>query len=173
MSALLWAALGFLLGVLLAARILRARARLSSGRYSTDIADRDRRIAALQTRLADLDARLLTTIAQSARVAGGVESSAETSVESEAAAAPAAAIANAVAGTSSQATADDLTRIRGIGPKLAGLLHSEGVTRFAQIAAFDASDLAELDHKLGAFRRRAVRDDWVGQAAALAVADPS
>ncbi|MCR9277276.1 MAG: hypothetical protein NXH85_04835 [Pseudomonadaceae bacterium] len=70
-----------------------------------------------------------------------------------------------------QRAADDLTRIRGVGPKLAALLQSLGIVRFAQIAAFDAADLERLDDKLGAFKGRAVRDDWVGQAATLAESD--
>lgn len=66
------------------------------------------------------------------------------------------------------ATPDDLKRIKGVGPKLEAELNGLGITTFAQIAAFDDSDLERLDDALTAFKGRAVRDDWVGQATELA-----
>ena len=62
---------------------------------------------------------------------------------------------------------DDLTRMTGIGPKLSVALAERGVTRFAQIAAWTADDLAEADAAL-ALRGRAVREAWVAQAKRLA-----
>ena len=61
------------------------------------------------------------------------------------------------------ATIDDLTRLVGVGPKLAVALAERGVTSFAQIAAWTADDLAEFDHALS-LKGRAVRDAWVAQA---------
>ncbi|MBS0410680.1 MAG: hypothetical protein JSR86_12255 [Proteobacteria bacterium] len=58
---------------------------------------------------------------------------------------------------------DDLTRIVGIGPKLAAALAERGVTRFAQLAAWGADELAEVDTALS-LKGRAVRDAWVAQA---------
>jgi predicted flap endonuclease-1-like 5' DNA nuclease len=58
---------------------------------------------------------------------------------------------------------DDLTRIVGIGPKLAAALAERGVTRFAQLAAWGADELAEADAALS-LKGRAVRDAWVAQA---------
>jgi predicted flap endonuclease-1-like 5' DNA nuclease len=66
---------------------------------------------------------------------------------------------------------DDLTRIKGLGPKISSLLHSLGVTTFAQIASWGAEDIAAIDAKLGAFAGRAVRDNWVEQARLLAGGD--
>jgi len=63
--------------------------------------------------------------------------------------------------------ADDLTRLNGVGPKLSAALAERGVTRFAQIAAWTADDLAELDTALK-LKGRAVREAWVGQAKRLA-----
>lgn len=77
---------------------------------------------------------------------------------------------NAVAGDANRA-ADDLQVMKGVGPKLASLLRAEGITRFDQIAALTAGDLARLDAHLGAFRGRLVRDRIVDQAAFLAVGD--
>ena len=62
---------------------------------------------------------------------------------------------------------DDLTRMTGIGPKLSLALAARGVTRFAQIAAWTADDLAEADAAL-ALKGRAVREAWVAQAKRLA-----
>lgn len=67
--------------------------------------------------------------------------------------------------------ADDLSRIKGIGPKLVALLHSLGVTRYEQIAAWSEEDIDRIDAQLGAFRGRARRDDWVEQARLLASGD--
>lgn len=64
-------------------------------------------------------------------------------------------------------TADDLTRIVGIGPKLAEALVERGVTSFAQIAAWTADELAAVDEALS-LRGRAVRDAWMAQAARMA-----
>lgn len=63
-------------------------------------------------------------------------------------------------------TADDLTQLVGIGPKLAASLAELGVTRFDQIAAWGADDLADFDVKLN-LRGRAERDAWVAQAKRL------
>ncbi|WP_298197144.1 hypothetical protein [Novosphingobium sp.] len=67
--------------------------------------------------------------------------------------------------------ADDLTRIKGLGPKLSTLLAGLGVTRLAQIAAWTDADLAAIDTKLGSFAGRPARDQWVEQARLLAAGD--
>lgn len=67
------------------------------------------------------------------------------------------------------AIADELTRIVGIGPRLAAGLAKEGVTTFAQIAAWKAADLARFDKALD-LKGRAVRDAWVAQAKRFAEA---
>ncbi len=64
--------------------------------------------------------------------------------------------------------ADDLLQIKGIGPKLKDLLHSLGVTRFDQIAAWGASEIDKVDDHLGNFKNRISRDSWVEQAGLLA-----
>lgn len=62
---------------------------------------------------------------------------------------------------------DDLTRIKGLGPKLKTLLASLGVTRFDQIAGWSEEDVARIDAQLGAFAGRPTRDNWVEQAKLL------
>jgi predicted flap endonuclease-1-like 5' DNA nuclease len=66
---------------------------------------------------------------------------------------------------------DDLTLIKGVGPKLNSLLVSLGVTRFDQIAAWTAQDIGEVDGFLGSFKGRITRDSWVEQAGLLARGD--
>lgn len=69
--------------------------------------------------------------------------------------------------------ADDLTRIKGLGPKLAALLGEFGITTFAQIAAWTPEEIERIDAKLGRFAGRIVRDQWVEQAKLLAAGDES
>ncbi len=59
---------------------------------------------------------------------------------------------------------DDLTRIKGIGPKIEAILHDHGITTFRQIAELDEAQVEALGEALGSFRGRIVRDDWVGAA---------
>jgi predicted flap endonuclease-1-like 5' DNA nuclease len=67
--------------------------------------------------------------------------------------------------------ADDLKRIKGVGPKLEKLLNSLGVTRYAQIAAWDDAEIDRIDGQLGTFQGRIRRDDWPAQARYLAAGD--
>lgn len=62
---------------------------------------------------------------------------------------------------------DDLKRISGVGPKLEGLLHENGVFHFDQIAAWKADEIAYMDDKLS-FKGRIERDNWIEQAAEFA-----
>ncbi|MCB1496413.1 MAG: polyhydroxyalkanoate depolymerase [Bauldia sp.] len=62
--------------------------------------------------------------------------------------------------------ADRLQDISGIGPKIEKLLNGEGITTFAQIAAFKAGDVRKLEARL-AFPGRIAREKWVAQAKAL------
>lgn len=66
---------------------------------------------------------------------------------------------------------DDLTQIKGLGPKLVGQLRTLGVTRFAQIAAWDEADIDRIDAQLGRFQGRIRRDDWRAQARLLGAGD--
>ena len=67
--------------------------------------------------------------------------------------------------------ATELTRIKGLGPKLAATLAAEGVTSVEQIAALTPQQAAELDAKLGTFQGRMARDRWIEQATLLAAGD--
>ncbi len=67
--------------------------------------------------------------------------------------------------------ADDLARIKGVGPKLVVLLGQLGITRFAQIAAWSEADIDRIDARLGSFAGRIRRDNWVEQCRLLAADD--
>lgn len=75
------------------------------------------------------------------------------------------------AATAAPDAGDDLLRLKGVGPKLRTLLIELGVTRYAQIAAWTDTDLATIDAKLGTFKGRPVRDQWIDQAKYLAAGD--
>lgn len=62
---------------------------------------------------------------------------------------------------------DDLKLLKGVGPALEKKLHDNGVTSFAQIAAWSASEIADMDERL-AFKGRIERDGWIEQAKILA-----
>ncbi|MGY6552245.1 MAG: helix-hairpin-helix domain-containing protein [Erythrobacter sp.] len=85
--------------------------------------------------------------------------------------APAPSPAPEPAPTSGPAAGDDLTRIKGLGPKLAALLAEQGITTFTQIAAMNQADIERLDAQLGRFKGRITRDQWVAQAQLLAAGD--
>ncbi|MEO1313788.1 MAG: helix-hairpin-helix domain-containing protein [Pseudomonadota bacterium] len=63
---------------------------------------------------------------------------------------------------------DDLTKIKGVGPKMAGKLSAAGITSYAQIASWDAAMIEKMDVDLGGLPGAIARADWVAQAKALA-----
>ena len=63
---------------------------------------------------------------------------------------------------------DDLKEIKGIGPKIEATLNEMGVTTFAQIAAWKKEDIEAMSSKLGNFKDRITRDEWVKKAKKLA-----
>lgn len=85
---------------------------------------------------------------------------------------PAALKVEPVAAPASQPAAhdqgDDLTRLKGVGPKLSGLLRSLGVSTFAQVASWTDEDIDRIDAQLGNFSGRIRRDNWPEQARFLA-----
>jgi predicted flap endonuclease-1-like 5' DNA nuclease len=66
---------------------------------------------------------------------------------------------------------DDLIKLKGVGPKLAGILNQLGITRFDQIAKMSPGQIEALDATLGAFRGRFERDRIQEQADYLARGD--
>lgn len=93
----------------------------------------------------------------------------EEAVASAAEPAPGPAVAPSAA--TAETEADDLLKLKGVGPKLGALLIDLGVTRFSQIASWSDADVAAIDARLGNFKGRPVRDQWIDQAKYLAAGD--
>lgn len=66
-----------------------------------------------------------------------------------------------------KSAADDLKALSGVGPALEKKLHENGVTTFAQVAAWTEADVADMDEKLS-FKGRITREGWIDQAKKLA-----
>ena len=64
--------------------------------------------------------------------------------------------------------ADDLKKIKGIGPKLEKLCNELGFYHFDQIAGWSADEVAWVNANLAGFKGRVSRDNWVEQAKLLA-----
>lgn len=67
--------------------------------------------------------------------------------------------------------ADDLTRMKGVGPKLVERLKDLGIVSFAQLAKMTPAEAEALDARLGNFQGRMHRDRWIEQARFLAAND--
>lgn len=85
------------------------------------------------------------------------------------AAAPAAKKAAGNSGTAA-GKGDNLRRLIGIGPVNERLLKAQGVTTYAQIAAWTPADIERIEHALQ-FGGRVEREHWVEQAKLLAAGD--
>ena len=67
--------------------------------------------------------------------------------------------------------ADELCRLKGVGPKFADALHALGFNRFDQLAHLTPTEIERLDARLGTFAGRITRDRVVEQADYLARGD--
>jgi len=63
-------------------------------------------------------------------------------------------------------TEEDLTAIKGIGPKMMEKLYAQGIKNFAKLAQMNTDFAERLDESLKA-QGRILRDDWIGQAKKL------
>ncbi len=64
--------------------------------------------------------------------------------------------------------ADDLKQIKGVGPKMEGMLNGMGFYHFDQVASWTDQEVAWVDANLEGFKGRVSRDNWVEQAKVLA-----
>lgn len=67
--------------------------------------------------------------------------------------------------------ADDLSRLKGVGPKFVARLGELGIARYDQLAGLNANEAAHLDERLGPFQGRLARDRVIEQADYLARGD--
>lgn len=65
-----------------------------------------------------------------------------------------------------EGTADDLTKIKGIGPKLSAKLNALGIYHFRQIAHWNENEALWIDDHLS-FKGRVDREKWIPQARGL------
>ena len=63
--------------------------------------------------------------------------------------------------------ADDLQRIKGVGPAIEKTLNRLGFYRFYQIAGMSEVEIDRVANELRGFRSRIYREDWIGQARML------
>ncbi len=63
--------------------------------------------------------------------------------------------------------ADDLTQIKGVGPKLEAAINDLGIYHYDQVAKLSAKEAAWVDENLGGIKGRIARDKWVSQAKGL------
>lgn len=83
-------------------------------------------------------------------------------------AAPAGPAAPAGLLAEAPAAIDDLKLLKGVGPKLEAELNGLGIYTFKQIAEMTEDNLHWIDEQISSVRGRPIRDDWSGQARALA-----
>lgn len=168
-------ALALVIGLLVAWWILRRSARGERVRHHRpDVLDEGAAPARRNQALIDADPAVMASAAASMAATGpdimmGMGEIAASAAAEEAMAVQQAAHAAPAATTESEA--DDLRKIKGVGPKLVALLHALGVTRYAQIAAWTDADVARIDAQLGTFAGRITRDSWIEQAKLLASGD--
>lgn len=159
--------------VLLVAWWLFSRASKPAPRqYRPDVLDAGAAPAQRNQALIDAAsaASAAATIPPAAGLMGGIGEVIAAAVQEEAADAGGLESAADVA-QPARGAGDDLTRIKGVGPKLSALLVSLGISRFEQIAAWSDADLARIDAQLGSFAGRPRRDQWIEQARLLAAGD--
>lgn len=122
---------------------------------------------------ADLDAcrATLDDAAAAAAPAAPVEQEADSAAIASAAAAALSGAKGLLSSTAPPATeedapADDLQKIKGIGPKIAGILRDLGIRRFEQIAQWTPENIEWVNGHLK-FKGRIEREEWIPQAKAL------
>ena len=92
--------------------------------------------------------------------AAAAKAASKAAPKQEAAASTAAPLFTAPAGE-----ADDLTKIKGIGPVAKGQLYAQGITTFAQVAALSDADVVRIDENMP-FSAEQI-SDWRKQAKAM------
>lgn len=122
------------------------------------------RFASLQQRLAKSQARRLQVESRAGKIIELSQhrwGSEQEAAHSEAGAADAA-----------RATADNLRRVRGIGPAIERALNRNGVYNYTQLASLGKDRIAWLEERMPGIGKRIARDDWIAQARKLSGRDP-
>jgi len=67
---------------------------------------------------------------------------------------------------------DDLKKIKGVGPKLEGVLNGLGIYSYDQVARWKKAEVEWVDDHLK-FKGRIERDEWIPQCKMMAKASPN
>ena len=67
-------------------------------------------------------------------------------------------------GEAAEADKEDLKKIKGVGPKLEGVLNSIGIYTFGQVSKMTDAEYDIVDSLMDSFKGRGKRDDWAAQA---------
>lgn len=124
------------------------------------IEEQKKHIAAADARTAAADARTAAAEARAASADARVSEAEARASEAEARAASAEARASAAPA----AAADDLKRIKGIGPAFERKLQALGVSSFSTIAAWTEADIERIAEALAILPQRITRDGWIEKA---------
>ncbi len=142
-------------------------------------ADDDARAAELEKARQQAELEAAKAKAEAERAAAASSTSREKAVADSVVGAgsttPAAAVSSGTLGTKPKGldgprggSADDLKRIKGVGPKMENMLNGMGYYHFDQVADWGDQEVAWVDDNLEGFKGRVTRDRWVPQARLLA-----
>lgn len=148
----------------------KAKAAVGTGSVSASIvAAMEERYTMNRADQAEMKKRVAEGEAQekSAKPVKAKKADAPAKAEKKAAKEEAPAKAEKKAAKSKKSEGDDLTQISGVGPVIVEKLNNEGITTFAQIAAWTEADVEAIEEKLS-FKGRVGREDWIAQAKELA-----
>jgi predicted flap endonuclease-1-like 5' DNA nuclease len=127
------------------------------------IEEQKRHISASEARASEAEARANEAAARASEAEARANEAAARASE----AATRAASAEARASVVPAPAADDLKRIKGIGPAFERKLHSLGVSSFKTIAAWTDADVERIAEALAILPQRITRDRWIEKARAL------
>lgn len=148
--------------------VIDLQARLDAAEAGKpQVADADR-VAKLEAELTECRGALEAFTAP-ASVSDEVADTAAIATAAAAAASGAAALLDSNPESAAQSRdeeTDDLQQIKGIGPKIATVLHDLGIRSYAQIAAWTPEHVASINEHLK-FKGRVEREEWIEQATAL------
>jgi predicted flap endonuclease-1-like 5' DNA nuclease len=140
---------------------------------AAEVAQLQRQLVACEGSVRDLNARLdwrKLTIGQLGEVVSEREGQLE-AFKSRALEIEAKSVAPAAEPPATAVEPDDLKRIEGIGPKIAGILNAQGIVTFAQLAATDVGRLEQILEEAGPRFQLASPETWPQQASLAAAGD--
>lgn len=137
-------------------------------RLESELEDAHERIERLQAELISEQTRVLPLAADDGLTAVNASNDTIEDVEPPGSSLNGGRIASPDTETEFRFERDDLKRIKGIGPAIEKTLNELGIVRFTQIAEMQSYDIERVARHLRGFRKRIEREDWVGQAEALA-----